>query len=1546
MTWTSGDADLAHVVREQTAACLDVYARDPKRIEEDANNERRIAEGGYRDRQLQELMQNAVDAARNGGSRIEVRLSDDTLYVANDGESFSAKGVEAVMASDLSSKSDDRIGRFGIGFKSVLAATATPRVYSRSVSFAFDAEWTESTILEAGLRAPRYPVMRLARVLDPVAAAAADGALREMMAWASTVIVLPGLRSPASIRNDLVKYRSELLLFSPHVRRLRLRVDGLADHEATTRERPDGLVDLVSGDSTTTWRVLSTVWAPADAARKDGGRIADREKVRLDWALPVTGKERSSLGEFWAYFPTDARTTMTGIINAPWRLSDDRTNLLPGAFNRGLLCEVFPRLLASNVGELVDHDDPAAFLDLLPARGKESRSWADDAINQPVFDALRLTACVPDVDGRMHRPDELSIAPEGIDPEWVQEWSTASSAPSSSWVHPKALSTAERRLKVRRLVDPSGRRDLTAKDWLEALIRPDDMESCAAAIRLAARIVRESVRQAPGNATKAQLIHDLQSARIVPLEGGDLVRPVKGKVFIRTSATDDSGVFVDPRLVELPGVTVALAELGVTVLDKRAELETALSQARDGKDIWSRVWPLARQVTRDVAREAFEAYARGSLHTFVRVRTANGRWARLDEAFLGGTVVPTHGRRDAGHLIDPQFHASDVELLRELGAVSEPTWRSTDQVQEPWLTTYREEAKEVFGKANRTKVGLAEVVVEDRPVLWPLGFFDALSDEGRLEMTRVVLSKGPFASWQVRHATDRRLKAVHVQAPELWALRRHGLVDSSMGPMRPRDVLVRGEGQRADLFPVASDLSVELAEQLGALASSDAFSTEQWRAMKSMADRWTDDDRRFEFYTYLPGRLPAQPLVVRVGTRREAVAAPNIGVTSTSSVYEGMLEAQVPAMLVEDDDLHLFLELWGMHDGKEFLREEVIADVQGEAVYLTDEFPPLKNHPDLAPEHFDLELQRCTRIVRLVATPQGQVERPLAQRYEPGRVLVTATAPAQVLAQVSEALKLGMTAQDVQRVLAAMEQMRASQLKREVRKAARSNAELGLVTAVGAEALRSQVPRQALELLSENGSLAEEELARLVLSVHGVGVLKVLRSSLEERGLEPPREFSGRQKERTWVADLGFPAEWAGFPARQSPARETIDGPVELKPLHDYQERVTERIRSLLVGIGRQRGVVSLPTGAGKTRVAIQALVQEIANGRLSGPIVWIAQSDELCEQAAESWTYVWRALGPAPLVLGRLWGSNEVEEEPEGTQVIVATDAKLEAIIAHRADDYAWLREPTVVIVDEAHTSVSPRYTSIFDWLGRGARATEPRPLIGLTATPFRGTSDEETKRLVARYDGNLLDAGVLGEDPYRTLREKGVLAHVEKRTLDGATVDFTEAELAEIGQMRRFPRSREQQLGDDNERNRRIVESILDLPDDWPVLLFAPSVENARSIAALLSHRGVPSVSISGGTETSARRHYIDQFRKGAIRVLTNYQVLTQGFDAPAVKAVYVCRPTFSPNVYQQMVGRGLRGTLNGGSEKVLIVDVEDNLSMYGDQLAFRAFEKLWQQ
>ena len=160
----------------------------------------------------------------------------------------------------------------------------------------------------------------------------------------------------------------------------------------------------------------------------------------------------------------------------------------------------------------------------------------------------------------------------------------------------------------------------------------------------------------------------------------------------------------------------------------------------------------------------------------------------------------------------------------------------------------------------------------------------------------------------------------------------------------------------------------------------------------------------------------------------------------------------------------------------------------------------------------------------------------------------------------------------------------------------------------------------------------------------------------------------------------------------------------------------------------------------------------------------------------------------------------------------------------------------------------------------------------------------------------------------------------------------------------MAMLSRAAEQRLADDHARSRRIVDAVADLPENWPTLLFATSVDHAKYLAAMLNDRGILSAAVDAGTSAQERRRRVEEFRNGRIRVLTNYGVLAQGFDAPATRAVVVARPVYSTNVYQQMIGRGLRGPKNGGEKTCLILNVSDNIANFDTKLAFTQFEHLW--
>ena len=86
------------------------------------------------------------------------------------------------------------------------------------------------------------------------------------------------------------------------------------------------------------------------------------------------------------------------------------------------------------------------------------------------------------------------------------------------------------------------------------------------------------------------------------------------------------------------------------------------------------------------------------------------------------------------------------------------------------------------------------------------------------------------------------------------------------------------------------------------------------------------------------------------------------------------------------------------------------------------------------------------------------------------------------------------------------------------------------------------------------------------------------------------------------------------------------------------------------------------------------------------------------------------------------------------------------------------------------------------------------------------------------------------------------------------------------------------------------------------------------------------------------------VEEFRCGEIRALVNYGVFREGFDAPKTRAIIVARPVYSPNLYFQMIGRGLRGPKNGGDERCLVLNVEDNIENFQRALAFSELDWLW--
>jgi len=130
----------------------------------------------------------------------------------------------------------------------------------------------------------------------------------------------------------------------------------------------------------------------------------------------------------------------------------------------------------------------------------------------------------------------------------------------------------------------------------------------------------------------------------------------------------------------------------------------------------------------------------------------------------------------------------------------------------------------------------------------------------------------------------------------------------------------------------------------------------------------------------------------------------------------------------------------------------------------------------------------------------------------------------------------------------------------------------------------------------------------------------------------------------------------------------------------------------------------------------------------------------------------------------------------------------------------------------------------------------------------------------------------------------------------------------------------------------------------DQNSILYFGPSISDAEHMAFLLRQAGRRAAVVSGNTRDGTRRQIVAEFKEGSIQVLCNCEVLTTGFDAPRVTHIVVARPTVSQVLYEQMVGRGLRGEEFGGTAECVIVNCEDDYRAQQPELGYMGWRRMW--
>lgn len=390
--------------------------------------------------------------------------------------------------------------------------------------------------------------------------------------------------------------------------------------------------------------------------------------------------------------------------------------------------------------------------------------------------------------------------------------------------------------------------------------------------------------------------------------------------------------------------------------------------------------------------------------------------------------------------------------------------------------------------------------------------------------------------------------------------------------------------------------------------------------------------------------------------------------------------------------------------------------------------------------------------------------------------------------------------------------------------------------------------------------------------------------------------------------------------------------------LHDYQKRIKDDLFERMLSPG-DRFLLQMPTGAGKTYTALESVVDLLRQPRMNKYVVWLVDSNELAEQALQSFFYLWKLKGDKELFAYRLFRNFLPDFRQEQGGIVFASFAKVHSVLSkrqHEGYDSLWhlINHCELLIVDEAHTSVADTYAQCI----RAFVDTDETSVLGLTATPGR-TTPESTQELVALYKANLITMKDSGgkeiDNPIGYLQERGYLAELKTEILEtGITVDYAEEKriLAD--------------LAVSAPRNRKILEQIeLAHNAEESTLVFACTIDHVFALTILCRSRNIPSEFITGEVDQGRRLDILERFKARDFFVLINLDILSAGVDVPNVNKIIITRPIGSPILYSQILGRALRGPKNGGNPQNTVINLQDNLLNYPSaNLLYTRFREDW--
>ncbi len=358
--------------------------------------------------------------------------------------------------------------------------------------------------------------------------------------------------------------------------------------------------------------------------------------------------------------------------------------------------------------------------------------------------------------------------------------------------------------------------------------------------------------------------------------------------------------------------------------------------------------------------------------------------------------------------------------------------------------------------------------------------------------------------------------------------------------------------------------------------------------------------------------------------------------------------------------------------------------------------------------------------------------------------------------------------------------------------------------------------------------------------------------------------------------------------------------------LRDYQVRSREMLMDWFKANKEGHPVMVLPTGSGKS-VIIADFIKHVMTqwSERNFRILMLCHQKELIEQNAAKMRHFWPN---APMGIY----SASVGKRQMGEPI---TFAGIQSVWK-RADAIGHI---DLCLVDECHAigaTEQGRYRHLLDAL----LAINPKMrIIGYSATPYRLGHGMITDK-PAIFDA-LIEPIKVEELIYQgylsVLRSKMTI-----KRLDVSGVKKSHGE---------YVNNALQAAVNTPENNDAIVREIIKYGADrrsW--LIFCTGITHAQNITDCLIQQGITAACVTGETSKTERETLLADFKAGRIKAMTNYAVLTTGFDAPEIDLIAMLRPTMSPGLYVQMAGRGMRIAEN--KHDCLVLDFAGVVAMHG--------------